>query len=377
MSKAKSMKYIRNILAALRRADRDFSLIDDGDKILIGLSGGKDSLALLRALSVYDRFAGKHFEITPVYLDLGFGNSDLTELKGYCASLGHPLYVSDSRFVYDILKAHTKVGHHIPCSICSRMKKAAMNNIAHKLGYNKVAFAHHNDDAVETLFMNMVHGGRVATFEPKMRLERAKITFIRPLIYCKESDLRNLCEEENLPVLTSKCPANGFTEREWTKEFVHNIYKSHPEAYDNFRGLLTNYQSFCLYFDKLEYESEEKHEYAIKPAIFATSCHQAHFLQRNAKKGEQDFFILLHHNRVGEICYRYLNDHRIEIFGLYGNKEAKRVAINELVDRLKKDTNPVTFVLMNSEKALVPLCGFLLKEEPGQTKPHFIKYIKQ
>lgn len=370
------MKYIRNVLAALRRADRDFSLIDEGDKILVGLSGGKDSLALLRALSVYGRFAGKHFLIKPVYLDLGFGNSDLTPMKDYCKSLGLSLYVSDSRFVYDILKAHTKKGHHIPCSICSRMKKAAMNNIAKELGYNKVAFAHHNDDAIETLFMNMVHGGRVATFEPKMHLERANITFIRPLIYCKESDLKNLCLEENLPVLASKCPANGFTEREWTKEFLHEIYKSHPEAYDNFRGLLTNYEAFNLYFKTLEYESEAHHEYALKPAIFLAEARGSHFASRMPKPDEHDFLILRHHKKIGEICYRHLNNHRIEIFGCYGDNSSKAIAIAELIERLRKEVNPVTFVLSSSNKKLAEMTGFSYKEEPGQTKAHYIFYSK-
>jgi tRNA(Ile)-lysidine synthase TilS/MesJ len=190
------MKYIRNVLAAVRRADRDFSLIDDGDRILVGLSGGKDSLSLLRALSVYGRFAGKRFEALPVYLDLGFGQQDLGPLKDYCASLGFDLQLSDSRFVYDVLKAHQKPGKNIPCSICSRMKKAAMNRIARERGCNKVAFAHHNDDAIETLFVNMIHGARIATFEPKMTLERAGITFNRPLIYCREEDLRGQAQEE-------------------------------------------------------------------------------------------------------------------------------------------------------------------------------------
>jgi tRNA 2-thiocytidine biosynthesis protein TtcA len=315
------MKYIRNVLAALRKADRDYSLIDEGDKILVGLSGGKDSLSLLRALSVYGRFAGKHFTVKPVYLDLGFGNADLEGLKSYCASLGYELYVSDSRFVYDVLKAHTEQGKHIPCSICSRMKKAAMNHIAKELHYNKVAFAHHNDDAVETLFMNMVHGGRVATFEPKMRLERAGITFIRPLIYCYESDLRNLAKEENLPILASKCPANGYTEREETKEQLLSFYKAHPEARDNFRRMLFNYAPFQLYFNDLEFESEEDHSYALKPVIFADDLRQTPFAAKKKQEGEVDYLLLHHHQRVGTIAYRHLNDHRIALYALKGKEK--------------------------------------------------------
>jgi tRNA 2-thiocytidine biosynthesis protein TtcA len=369
------MKYIRNVLAALRKADRDYSLIDSGDKILVGLSGGKDSLSLLRALSVYGKFAGKKFTVRPVYLDLGFGNADIEGLQKYCASLGMDLYVSDSRFVYDVLKTHQGKKKHIPCSICSRMKKAAMNNIAKELGYNKVAFAHHNDDAVETLFMNMIHGSRVATFEPKMYLEKAGITFIRPLIYCKESDLRGLAQEEGLPVLASKCPANGNTEREWTKEFLETIYKSHPEARDNFRGMLFNYESFQLYFNDLEFESESDHSYALKPLLSPSQMRDSSFAHTKAKEGEKDYLILHHHKKVGEIAYRHLNDHRVEIYHLVGEKKALLLGIEELVQKISKLINPITFVLTGGDASLKKEAGFAKKIEPGIPESHYVLRI--
>lgn len=371
------MKYIRHVLAALRRADHDFSLIDEGDRILIGLSGGKDSLCLLRALSVYGKFAGKNFTIKPVYLDLGFGNSDLSKLKDYCRSLGTELYVSDSRFVYPILQAHTKPGHHIPCSICSRMKKAAMNNIAKDLGYNKVAFAHHSDDALETLFMNMVHGGRVATFEPKMRLERARITFIRPLIYCYEKDLTALAEEENLPVLQSKCPANGFTDREATKNLLKGIYKEWPESRENFRSMLTNYEPFKLYFDKLEWENAKDHSYALKPILLADDLALTPFANRKRKEGEERFLVLHKHKRVGTVSYRHLTDHRVEIAGLSGSKEAELHGIEETVEIVSSTVNPVTFVLVGVPAQTKIDAGFAKKTEPGIAKPHYILKIEK
>jgi tRNA 2-thiocytidine biosynthesis protein TtcA len=366
------MKYIRNILAALRKADRDYSLIDSGDKILVGLSGGKDSLSLLRALSVYGKFANKEFTVKPVFLDLGFGNADVEGLKKYCASLGYELYVSDSRFVYDVLKAHQGKKSHIPCSICSRMKKAAMNRIAKDLGYNKVAFAHHNDDAVETLFMNMIHGARVATFEPKMYLEKAGITFIRPLIYCKESDLRGLANEEQLPVLASKCPANGNTEREWTKEFLQSIYATHPEARDNFRSMLFNYRSFELYFNDIEMESEEDHTYALKPLLSPDEMRHSSFANTVKKEGEEDYLILHQHQKVGEIAFRHLNDHRVLIFHPVGDKKALVIAIKELVDKLGREINPITFVLAGGSAAMKIQAGFAKKTEPGVKGEHYI-----
>lgn len=371
------MKYIRHVLAALRKADHDFSLIDEGDRILVGLSGGKDSLCLLRALSVYGHFAGKRFEVRPVYLDLGFGNPDLSSLKSYCESLGTPLYVSDSRFVYDILKAHTKEGHHIPCSICSRMKKAAMNNIARELRFNKVAFAHHNDDAVETLFMNMIHGGRVATFEPKMRLERAKITFIRPLIYCYENDLTRLANEEQLPVLKSGCPANGFTDREATKNLLSSIYKEWPEARANFRSMLSNYKPFQLYFNDIELEDDDDHSYALKPILTALDLSGTALAQKALREDENPYLILHKHKKVGTVTYRHLSDHRVLISGLSGAREAELKGIEGVVEIVSSTVNPVTFVLEGCPKETKIQAGFAKKTEPGIAKPHYVKKIEQ
>lgn len=371
------MNYIRSILSAVRRADSDFSLIDDGDKILIGLSGGKDSLALLRALSIYPLFAKKRFEILPVYLDLGFGNTDLTLLKGYCESLGHPLYVNDSRFVYDILKAHAKPGGHIACSICSRMKKAAMNSVAKELGYNKVAFAHHSDDAIETLFMNMIHGGRVATFTPKMKLERAGITFIRPLIYCRENDLASLAKEENLPVLKSACPANGFTEREWTKDFLHDIYASHPDAKKNFQRMLTNYEPFTLFFSTLEYESSLDPSFALKPCLVSEDIRGTKIATKKEREGEEDYLLLHHHKKVGEISCSLVNDHRLVIFNLDGKKDELVIAIKELLQRKEEIINPLTVILLGAKKDLAESVGFTLRTLPGEKKSHYVLYSKR
>ncbi|HOC81202.1 MAG TPA: tRNA 2-thiocytidine biosynthesis TtcA family protein, partial [Bacilli bacterium] len=183
------MRAIRKILACIRNADMRFSLINPGDKIVIGVSGGKDSLVLLYALHLYRKFAQCDFEIQPVMLDLGFPNFDASAIEKYVQSLGMELHIADAKTVYPILQKHTKEGHHLPCSICSRMKKAAINKVAKQLGYQKVAFAHHAEDAIETLFMNELYGGRIATFSPKMHLQNADIDFIRPLILCRESEI--------------------------------------------------------------------------------------------------------------------------------------------------------------------------------------------
>ena len=144
------MKYIRKVLACLRKADERYALIDDNDRIVLGISGGKDSLCLLKAMSIYGKFSSKNFKIYPVCLDLGFPDFNSTELKKYCSSLGLKLRVINCKEIYPILVEHKKEDGHLPCSICGRMRKAAINLEAKKLKANKVAFAHHRDDAIET-----------------------------------------------------------------------------------------------------------------------------------------------------------------------------------------------------------------------------------
>lgn len=351
------MNYIRTVLSALRKADNDFSLIEEGDRIALGLSGGKDSLALLRALSVYGHFAKKHFEVFPIYLDLGFKDGDYSEMQKYVESLGYSLYVSDSRFVYEILKAHQKPGKNLPCSICSRMKKAAINSMAKKLKCNKVAFAHHADDAIETLFMNMLHGGRIATFEPKMKLEKAGVTFIRPLYYCYEKDLTALVKEENLPVYDQGCPANKHTEREYAKNLVKDLASHDQSIKENLRTMLTNYERLCLPYERLEIENDEDPSYALRPVLSAEDMRLTSFATRKKKDGEVCYLVLHHHERVGEIAYRYLDAHKAEIYGLRGDKKTKGLALAQLEKMLSKKTTPITLILLGESK-LAPEKGY-------------------
>ncbi len=250
------MNSLRGILGAIRKADQCFNLIQDGDKLLLGISGGKDSMVLLYSLLIYQKFNVVKFDVVPAIMDLGFDGFDSTEIKKYVASLGVELKVIDERMVYDALDKHRKKDNKLPCSICSRMKKAAMNQVAKSLGCNKVAFAHHADDAIETLFMNELFGGRIATFEPKMRLERADITFIRPLILVRESEIIACVKEENIPVYKSHCPNDGYTMRQEIKQLVTSIYKKYPESKVNLLNMLTNYSKNKIWDENLEEKIE-------------------------------------------------------------------------------------------------------------------------
>ncbi|HBN00556.1 MAG TPA: tRNA 2-thiocytidine(32) synthetase TtcA, partial [Firmicutes bacterium] len=241
--------HLRNILSALRNADQNYSLIDEGDRIVVGVSGGKDSLTLLYALSLYGRFAKKNFILYPVLLDLGFRDSyDFEPLKDFVSSLRLKLEIVDARFVYPALKAHTKPGKHLSCSLCSRMKKAAMKDIAQKKKANKIAFAHHQDDLLETLFMNILHSGKISAFTPKMLWEKEDITFIRPLYDVQEKEIRAFAKEMNLPIFDLGCEANHHTEREDIKEFLSSLYKRNPDNKKNLSKSLLNYDGFELPF---------------------------------------------------------------------------------------------------------------------------------
>ncbi len=263
------MKSLRSILGLIRKADQKFDFFHENDKVMIGVSGGKDSMVLLKALSQYKHFECVNFEIVPVILDLGFPGFDSKPIEDYVSSLGLKLIVHDSKEVFQILKAQQKDAKNLPCSICSRMKKAAINKVAKEVGCNKVAFAHHGDDAIETLFMNEIFGGRVASFQPKMHLDRADIEFIRPLILCHEEDIIRCQKEEKIPAFPSHCPNDGQTMRAEMKSLLKDIYKKYPSAKDNFFLMMENHEKEVLYYDDIFYKVERKN-ISFKPVISAS-----------------------------------------------------------------------------------------------------------
>ena len=262
------MKTIRTILGQIRKADQKFSFFNEKDRIMIGVSGGKDPMVLLYVLNQYKKFKCANFEVVPAILDLGFPGFDSSEMEKYVASLGLKLHVVDSKEVYQILKVQQKDAPHLPCSICSRMKKAAINKTAHELGCNKVAFAHHGDDAVETLMMNQIFGGRFATFQPKMFLERSEIEFIRPLILCHEDQIIRCAKEEGIPAFPSHCPNDGNTMRAEMKQMLKEIYTKYPMAKKNFFSMLENYEKEVLYYQDYYFKIERK-DLSLHPVISA------------------------------------------------------------------------------------------------------------
>ncbi|MCB9499186.1 MAG: tRNA 2-thiocytidine biosynthesis protein TtcA [Erysipelotrichaceae bacterium] len=257
------MKALRIILASIKRADKDFNLFNDNDRICVGISGGKDSMALLYALTLYKKYTGKKITIMPCIIDLGFPGLDTKPIADYCSSLSLSLNVLDGKTVYKILSIQQEKQHtpHLPCSICSKMKKAIINKFAKQTKCNKVSFAHHLSDAVETLFLNEIYGARIATFAPKMFLSNEEITFIRPFIYVDESIIKRCIKEENIPVFSSHCPNDGHTKRQEIKDTLASIYKTFPDAKNNFGVMLNNREKEDLFYNAFETQINSKNFY--------------------------------------------------------------------------------------------------------------------
>lgn len=250
------MYYLRRILGCIKRADEEYNLIEDGDKIAVGVSGGKDSVLLLYALNAYKRMVEKEkkFEIIGLHINLGFPNMNVTTLKEYFSNLDIKFEVVDTD-IAKILELNRANNGRLPCSICSRMKKAVIINYANENNCNKVSFAHHGDDAIETLLMNAIYGGRVATFSPKMYLDRSKITFIRPFVYARENEITKSANKVEVPIVKSTCPNDKSTQRAEMKKMLHDLYHKYPTAKDNFLLMLHNPSKLDLW-DPIEKDSK-------------------------------------------------------------------------------------------------------------------------
>lgn len=211
---------LQQVLSVVRKALEDYHMIDDGDKIAVGISGGKDSLALLYALSGLRRFYPQKFELMAVTVDLGFQNLDLSKIDALCAEL-HVEYEIVKTDIAQIIFEERKESN--PCSLCAKMRKGALNEAVKAAGFNKIAYAHHKDDVVETMLMSLIYEGRFHTFSPVTYLDRTELTVIRPLLYMHEADVIGFVNKYNVPVVKSPCPADGHTKREYVKQLLQQL----------------------------------------------------------------------------------------------------------------------------------------------------------
>lgn len=247
-----TMSNIKKVLGCLRRADNDYNLINENDKICVGISGGKDSSVLLYCLYLYQRFSQKNYQLVPIYCDMGFGDNNIDELIEFFRQFNLEIIKYPTQ-IKEILQLHlTKEGKY-ECSLCSKLRKGAIIEAAKEYGCNKVAFGHHSDDAVETLFMNMIHGGRIATFLPDIYLSRMDIKLIRPLVYAFESDISKAINDLKIPIVNSGCINDGNTERDNIKKLLDDIYNTY-KCRETFQLMLRNYKKVQI-FEPKEKES--------------------------------------------------------------------------------------------------------------------------
>ncbi len=216
---------LQRLLSFTRKAVDDYQLIDTGDKIAVGISGGKDSLTLLHALNGLKRFYPKPFELEAVTVDLGFEGFNLSPIKALCDDLGVHYTVVHTEIAQIVFEERKETN---PCSLCAKMRKGALNDAVKSLGCNKVAYAHHKDDVVETMLLSLIFEGRFHSFSPKSYLDRTDLTVIRPLLYVNEADIIGFKNKLNLPVQKSPCPADGYTKREYAKNLVKDLNHQHP-----------------------------------------------------------------------------------------------------------------------------------------------------
>ena len=214
----------KRLLSFARRAIDDYGMIEEGDCVAAGISGGKDSLALLYALAGLRRFYPKRFTLKAITIDMGLEGMDFSAVAALCDSLDVE-YITVKTEISDIVFNVRK--EDSPCSLCSKMRRGALHTAAKEAGCGKVALGHHFDDVVETFMLNLFHEGRIGTFRPVTYLSRTGVTVIRPLIYMPEKDIRYFAAKNGLPVVKSTCPADGNTEREEMKKMLASLDREH------------------------------------------------------------------------------------------------------------------------------------------------------
>lgn len=234
------MNLMQKLLSKTRQAIVEYNLIENGDKICLGLSGGKDSLTLLHILSNLRKFLPEKFELVAVTLNPGgVDNSPLHEL---CKELDveyHEVQTNIKEIVFDIRQEKN------PCSLCANLRRGALNAKAEELGCNKVALGHHKDDALETFFMSLSFEGRINCFSPKSYMDKNNITLIRPMVFIDESMIIRTAKENNYPIIKNPCPADGKTNRQDIKELIKKLDKEIPDFKKNlFKSLRNSNQLF-------------------------------------------------------------------------------------------------------------------------------------
>ena len=243
------IKVLNDFTGIIRKAVDDYNMIEDNDKVAVGVSGGKDSLLLLLALKHLQSYYPKHFELEAITIELGFEGMDFEPVRKLCAELEIPytcLKTDIKEIVFDVRKEDN------PCSLCAKMRRGALNDAIKQRGISKLALGHHFDDAVETMLMNLLFEGRIGCFQPVTYLDRSGITQIRPLLYCHEDQVRRTAEKLKLPVVHNPCPANGSTRRQEVKELLASLEEKYPDLRQKIFGAVQRYPLYGWNLEEME-----------------------------------------------------------------------------------------------------------------------------
>ena len=235
---------MQRVLSFLRRACDEYNLIEDNDIIAIGVSGGKDSLVLLKAMALFSRFSPKKFTIKAITIDMFAGKSDFSKIQKLCTDLNVEYHIVNSD-IYQIVFEERKESN--PCSLCSKLRRGMLNTKAIELGCNKLALGHSSDDVLHTFLLSLFYEGRLSTFLPKLFMDRTGMTVIRPLILADEKLI--ISASKDLPITKSNCPADKNTKRELVKNLIKTIQKDIPIAKDRMFTAIIHPERYNL-FDK-------------------------------------------------------------------------------------------------------------------------------
>lgn len=226
---------MQKILGYMRKAIEDYHMIDEGDKIAVGLSGGKDSITMLMGFKALQRFYPKKFDIIAISVNPGFEFFDSKFLKKICDDIGVPFFEEEGHIkeiVFDIRNEKN------PCSLCANLRRGILNSTAIREGCNKIALGHNEDDVLETFMLNLLYTGSISTFAPVSYMDRSDMTLIRPLIYAPEKDIKKFVRKNNIQVMEKSCPMDGVSKREDMKEMIKNLQVDIPHIRANLYGAI-------------------------------------------------------------------------------------------------------------------------------------------
>lgn len=226
---------MQKILSYMRKAIEDYNMIEEGDKIGVALSGGKDSISMLMGFKAIQRFYPKKFELIAISINPGFDFFDKDFLEKTCKEIGVPLFIEDTNIkeiVFDVRQEKN------PCSLCANFRRGALNSVAIREGCNKIALGHNEDDVLETFLLNLLYTGSINTFSPVSYMDRSKITLIRPLIYAPEKNIKAFIKRNNIEIMNKVCPMDGVSKREDMKKMINDLRIDIPHIRANLYGAI-------------------------------------------------------------------------------------------------------------------------------------------